>query len=499
MSMQQHDNHIPRDEEIRRILGENIPGSEDWDQPGERVWQGIEESLDAPRRRGAAWWRRTTGILLLLLGLSAGWWLIRESGSAPDKPARASVAQATHSPDQGASTSSAVKAAGPADPQTVEGTPADTGPSPTPKAMMRPQDVRPDTRSESKASGPSHPYLGTPASPGDSPLRAALPSASPLPDPAGVAHPENPAELPGSPAHDRQAAPALAALPLRPTRPEAPPSALPDLAMTLPIASLTPSTRIRHEFGIYGHGNGVSTALRGRQATFRPAGVLSQEQTAYRMGLHYQLVTSRGWLFGTGLDYQRIHENSSREHEIPFTRQGGMPDPQGLAQTFQLAMYGSMGQIRASVPVRVLERMAPLDYQEGETIRLNVDWSQQLDLLRIPLWAGWRQEWRGWFLEGRGGLAFSMPLSYRGDIRQVREFRNRVRIREGSSTETPDGLREIIPEWQAGLRAGIHLPQGWQVHAGWEYWRSWQSVIEHPEYRATLQGQGITLGISKRI
>jgi len=128
-----------------------------------------------------------------------------------------------------------------------------------------------------------------------------------------------------------------------------------------------------------------------------------------------------------------------------------------------------------------------------------VDWSQQLDLLRIPLWAGWRQEWQGWFLEGRGGMALSMPLRYRGDIRQVREFRNRVRIREGSTTEKPDGLRDIIPEWQACLHIGRHLPQGWHVRFGWEYWRSWQSVIRHPDYRSTLQGQGITFGISKRI
>jgi hypothetical protein len=117
----------------------------------------------------------------------------------------------------------------------------------------------------------------------------------------------------------------------------------------------------------------------------------------------------------------------------------------------------------------------------------------------VPLWAGWRWQRNGWFLEGRGGVAVTMPLSYRGDIRQVREFRNRVRIRERSSIENPEGLVSVFPEWQAGLRIGLDLWQGWQIQAGFDFWRSFTSVIDHPEYRSILQGQGLSFGFSRQI
>lgn len=497
--MQDHNDHIPRDQEIRRILGEQPSGTQDWDQPGNRVWLGIEEVLVGRRRRIAAWWGRFIGALLLLLGLTSAWWLLRESVQAPGNPASDSITQTASSPVGEATAPTPARAADPSGQNAFSETIADPRTSPATGAVERPEGIRPELRPSTQASGTVGSTPASPASPADSPLRAALPGAATLSAPSIISPLENISEDHALLSHDRPMESAISALPQRAYRLEGPEPGLPSTDLTLPIASPSLTKRIHHEFGAYAHGNGVNTALRGRQATFRPTGVLSQEQTAYRMGLHCQWVTSRGWLFGTGLDYQRISENSSREHEIPFTRQGGMPDPQGLAQTFMLAMYGPMGQIRASVPVQVLERMAPLDYQEGETIRLDVDWSQRLDLIRIPLWAGWRQEWRSWFLEGRGGLALSMPLSYRGDVRQVREFRNRIRIREGSTTEKPDGLRDIIPEWQAGLRAGFHLPQGWQVYAGFEYWRSWTSVIRHPEYRSIFQGHGLTLGISKRL
>ncbi len=512
----------PNEDKMRRILTGPFDGSSGWATPSDSVWEGIEAAIPQKRkRRFLLWW---VPFLFLAGGLT---WLLWPS--PPVNPASlqeesySRTPPPTSRPADPAAGMSIPKTESPSTKPTVSPTPSGTPTPPIPasSSLSRPSPVM---THPAPATRPGHPAVAPVLT---DPDRASGPQGNTTsPVSADPAQPEMPAIAPYSeeddiiaemplqeilPAKPEEAprtedapttSPVTPASEIASARPEAEPEAgNPDAASPNVPLSGTPAVipppflSGTHHLVAWGHGTGAGRKIDGMApAGPRPAEV-EREQDNLRLGLGYQFITRTGWFVRTGIDYQRFREQTTHERTWTFTRQQGQPVPGGFRQQLPMTLQTGFGEMETDLRVSVFERMAPLDYQEGEKVQLRLQLDQTLHQIRWPVDMGYQHRFGKWTADASAGAALVFLAGYEASLTRVIENRNRIRLRELPALRRPEGLSTVSLDLHAGGRIGFQAAPDWNIGLGYEYWFMPIPVAERPGYSSYLNGHGFTLSV----
>lgn len=512
----------PNEDKMRRILTGPFDGSSGWATPSDSVWEGIEAAIPQKRkRRFLLWW------VPFLFMAGALTWLLWPS--PPVNPPSLQEESSSRTPSL---------ATRPADPATgltlpkteslstipaVSPIPSSTPmpPVPAPSSLSRPTPamtrpapatgsgqpaVSPVLTDPERASGPqgntSSPAAADPALP-EMPAIAPyseeddIIAEMPPPDiraakPEEAAKPED-ASTPAPVTPDSESASVLP-----PAGPEAenPDAASPTAPLSgTPAVIPPPALSGTHHLVAWGHGTGAGRNIDGvAPAGPRPAEV-EREQDNLRLGLGYQFITRAGWFVRTGIDYQRFREQTTHERTWTFTRQQGQPVPGGFRQQLPMTLQTGFGEMETDLRVSVVERMAPLDYQEGEKVQLRLQLDQTLHQIRWPVDLGYQRKFGKWTADASAGAALVFLAGYEASLTRVIENRNRIRLREMPALRRPEGLSTVSLDLHAGGRIGYQAAPDWNIGLGYEYWFMPIPVAERPGYSSYLNGHGFTLSV----